>query len=384
MKILADANLKDVESYFSVYGDLTLVPGRDITKANIAEVDVLLVRSVTQVDERLLKDSLVRFVGTGTSGTDHIDLDFLQNAGIRFSHAHGSNAQAVVDYCLSALASVKQRCGEAEFVTTEIGIIGLGAVGGLLARQLLTAGCKVLAVDPLLTRDQQQNYERLGVGFVSLEQAFEMSCVSLHVPLTSRGNFSTRGMITENLLARLPSDCVFINASRGGVVRDEVLFRFLQSRQDVRAVLDVWESEPKPHPGLMESASILTPHIAGYSRNAKSLATEMLAKSFREYLLTTDNKNSEVGNGKNDDDIANLTTLIPGSIEDAVIKSLPLLSYSDEYKNNSKNVTDQAKVFDDYRRTMINRVEFSDFAIDPVNLNEGAVEILRAWGFTII
>ena len=82
---------------------LHLLAGREINAQTIADADALLIRSVTNVDKALLEQSNVKFVGTATSGTDHIDQAYLANNDIIFAHAHGSNAQAVADYCLSAL-----------------------------------------------------------------------------------------------------------------------------------------------------------------------------------------------------------------------------------------------------------------------------------------
>ena len=69
-------------------------------------VDVLLVRSVTRVDEPLLSGSAVKFVGTATSGFDHVDVAYLARNNIAFSHAPGSNANSVVEYVLAAIAAV--------------------------------------------------------------------------------------------------------------------------------------------------------------------------------------------------------------------------------------------------------------------------------------
>jgi erythronate-4-phosphate dehydrogenase len=81
-----------------------MVSGRDITPAIIEKADGLLVRSVTQVDEALLKGSAVRFVGTATAGIDHLDVVALARLGVQWASAPGSNAIAVVEYVLSAIA----------------------------------------------------------------------------------------------------------------------------------------------------------------------------------------------------------------------------------------------------------------------------------------
>src|SRR5690606_19552610 len=97
---------------FAGHGELATTPGRAITADLVRDVDVLLVRSVTRVDAKLLAGSRCRFVGTATSGTDHIDIDWLRAQGIAFADAHGCNAGAVADYVLAALAAIGLADGE--------------------------------------------------------------------------------------------------------------------------------------------------------------------------------------------------------------------------------------------------------------------------------
>ena len=110
MRILADENIPVVDAFFADQGSIRRLPGRAIDRAALAEVDVLLVRSVTEVSRAALAGSPVRFVGTCTIGTDHLDLDYFAEAGIAWSSAPGCNARGVVDYvlgCLLAMAEVR-------------------------------------------------------------------------------------------------------------------------------------------------------------------------------------------------------------------------------------------------------------------------------------
>ena len=214
MKIIADANLKDIEVYFSQFGELHLLAGREINAQTIADADALLIRSVTNVDKALLEQSNVKFVGTATSGTDHIDQAYLANNDIIFAHAHGSNAQAVADYCLSALI------GFSKIITLEekksrVGIVGLGAVGSALARLLKSIDIDVLAYDPLLTEEQRRIAISLGVEFTAvIEDVFDQEAVSIHTPLSFDGKYPTSNMVDLALLARLPNAAVLINAQK--------------------------------------------------------------------------------------------------------------------------------------------------------------------------
>ena len=99
MKIVADTNLYGVQRTFEKIGELVLVPGRELNKSHLKDAEALLVRSITRVDADLLEASSIKFVGTFTSGADHIDNTYLENKGITFADAKGCNANAVVDYC---------------------------------------------------------------------------------------------------------------------------------------------------------------------------------------------------------------------------------------------------------------------------------------------
>ena len=108
MRILADENIPMLE-VFARHGQLRRVAGRSLDRAVLANAEVLLVRSVTQVDQALLAGSQVKFVGTCTIGTDHLDLQYLTQQGIGWASAPGCNARGVVDYVLGALLTLLRR-----------------------------------------------------------------------------------------------------------------------------------------------------------------------------------------------------------------------------------------------------------------------------------
>ena len=86
MKIIADQQISYVQQAFSNIGDVILVNGREIDTDLVQDADILLVRSVTQVDNELLQDSPIKFVATATSGTDHIDIDYLKQSNISYTN----------------------------------------------------------------------------------------------------------------------------------------------------------------------------------------------------------------------------------------------------------------------------------------------------------
>ena len=104
--IIADENISYAEEAFSSFGNLKLLPGREIKRNNLLDADVLIVRSITKVNKDLLEGTRVNFVGTATMGTDHIDLNYLQKNNIYFADAKGCNADAVAEYVFIALSEI--------------------------------------------------------------------------------------------------------------------------------------------------------------------------------------------------------------------------------------------------------------------------------------
>lgn len=277
MLIVADENIPLLDAFFEGFGEIRRVSGRAIDRATVEQADVLLVRSVTNVNRALLEGSKVRFVGTCTIGTDHLDLDYFQQAGITWSSAPGCNARGVVDYVLGSLLTLAEIEG-VDLTRRTYGVVGAGEVGGRLIKVLQGLGWKVLVCDP-----PRQAAE--GGDYVSLEQIIEAcDVISLHTPLTKQGPQSTWHLFDEKRLNQLRSGTWLINASRGPVVNNAALREVLLEREDLQAVLDVWEGEPEVDVALAELCVLATPHIAGYSLDGRQRGTAQVYQAFCDFL----------------------------------------------------------------------------------------------------
>lgn len=280
MLIVADENIPLIEEFFASFGEIRRLPGRQITHADVHDADVLLVRSVTRVDRELLEGSAVKFVGTCTIGTDHLALDDFEHAGIQWASAPGCNARGVVDYVLGSLLTLADIEG-ADLAQRTYGVIGAGEVGGRLVRVLRDLGWKVQVCDPL-----RQAAE--GADYVSLEQIIEQcDVISLHTPLSKSGDFATWHLLDETRLNRLKPGTWLINASRGPVVDNAALRNVLNAREDLQAVLDVWEGEPQVDVELADLCVLATPHIAGYSLDGKQRGTAQIYQALCAFLGQT-------------------------------------------------------------------------------------------------
>ncbi|MDY7218992.1 4-phosphoerythronate dehydrogenase PdxB [Denitrificimonas sp. JX-1] len=276
MQILADENIPMLE-VFERHGQLHRVAGRSLNPEMLKDVEVLLVRSVTQVDKTLLANSKVKFVGTCTIGTDHLDLEYLAERKVGWFSAPGCNARGVVDYVISGLLTLAERTG-ADLTQRCYGVVGAGQVGDRLVQVLRGLGWQVLVCDP--PREQRE-----GGDYVDLKSIIEnCDVISLHTPLTTVGEHSTRHLIGEEQLAALRPGSWLINASRGAVVDNQALKTALKERSDLRAILDVWEGEPQVDVELAQLCDIATAHIAGYSLDGKIRGTEQIYQAFCQYF----------------------------------------------------------------------------------------------------
>ncbi|MFT5781595.1 MAG: erythronate-4-phosphate dehydrogenase [Pseudomonas sp.] len=273
MRIVADENIPLLDEFFAASAQITRLPGRAITAADVQSADVLLVRSVTQVNQQLLAGSAVRFVGTCTIGTDHLDLAYLAKADIRWASAPGCNARGVVDYVLGSLLVLAERTGT-DLNQRTYGVVGAGQVGSRLVKVMRALGWRVLVCDP-------PRAVREGGDYYSLEQLLEQCDVlSVHTPLTIEGPLATRHLLDAERLQALRPDAWLINASRGAVVDNGALYQLLLQRVDVQVVLDVWEGEPLVDVPLAGLCQIATPHIAGYSLDGKLRGTGQIYQAF--------------------------------------------------------------------------------------------------------
>ena len=262
---------------FEKIGKVTALGTSEITKDAVRDADVLIVRSETKVNCELLEGSRVRFVGTVTIGTDHIDKEYLAKNGIAFVSAPGSNSNSVSEYITAALLELACSQGFSLHEKT-IGIIGVGNVGTKVWHKAEALGLRVLLNDPPL--------ERQGSIFPlrSLDELMEADIVTLHVPLTRTGLDATYHLLDEGRIRKMKHHAILLNTSRGAVVETDALKSALLDNHLAAAVLDVWEGEPNINTSLLDLVTVGSPHIAGYSLDGKVNALRMNYEAVCRYL----------------------------------------------------------------------------------------------------
>lgn len=285
LNFLIDENIEHYQHFFADFGQIRTMAGRKIQAQHLNNTDVLLVRSVTQVNAELLSHSPVQFIGSATIGIDHLDTEFFHKKQITWSNASGCNAQAVAEYVITALANIQADC-LVERTHFTLGIVGLGNVGSRLARLALQLGWQVQGYDPLVqTEIHHPNFTQVN----DLYDILQSNAISLHVPLTKTGDYPTYHLFNEQTFAKMPKQSILINSARGEVVKEQALLADIE-RTGRKVVLDVFEHEPTISQDLCDAVSIITPHIAGYSLEGKARGTAMIYQALCQYLGREINK----------------------------------------------------------------------------------------------
>jgi len=153
MKIVCATNMPYVLEAFGTLGEARVIEGRAIAAADVRDAELLALRSTTMVNRQLLEGSAVRFVGTATIGTDHMDIPWLEGHGIRWCYAPGCNANSVSEYVTTALLCLAARHGFTLAGKT-IGVIGVGNVGSRVVTKAEALGLRVLQNDPPRERSE--------------------------------------------------------------------------------------------------------------------------------------------------------------------------------------------------------------------------------------
>ncbi|MDX1459168.1 MAG: 4-phosphoerythronate dehydrogenase PdxB [Marinobacter sp.] len=380
MLIVADENIPLLDSFFEDIGRIHRVSGRAMSPEDVRDADILLVRSVTRVDQALLEGSRVKFVGTATIGTDHVDEQWLASQGIAFSAAPGCNANSVVEYVLNVLSLYAERRGLADWSALSVGIVGVGNVGGELARKLDRLGFSVRLCDPIRAMESEEE------DFVDLDEALGCDVVTLHTPLTTDGDFPTHHLINADRLSTLAGNQLLINTSRGGVIDESALSSRLAGPDAPTVVLDVWQGEPGINPDLVEQVWLATPHIAGYSLEGKVQGTEMVYQAVCRHLGLPARK--KAGQFLPEPALSKLAFTSSADEMWAAVTAMrccydPRRDDTELRRTMSQEESDRRKAFDQLRRDYPVRREFSSVKIQLKGSSRSMQDSFKALGFKL-
>ena len=376
MKIVADENITFGTEAFSTLGEVEAYNGRKISNEILKDADILIVRAITEVNEKLLQNTPVKFVGTTTIGTDHIDLDYLSKNKIAFADAKGCNANSVLEYVFAALFKIAAQ-EKFKLENKTLGVIGDGNIGSKVVRVAETLGMKVKKNDTPL--------ERTGLkGFTDLKDTLNSDIVTFHVPLNMEGIDKTFHLIDKEKLNLIKPGTIIINSSRGPVIDNKVLKSEIK-KKNLKVVLDVWENEPQIDPELLKEVYFATPHIAGHSYEGKVFGTKFVYDKLCKHLNkeikwnpplpVPNDKNKKLIDDKSFEEKMNELISSIYNIEEDNLRMRKILELE---KTKIK------KYFDDLRKGVPKRREFNNYTVKLSEKDKTLEEKLNSLRFKTV
>jgi len=373
MKVVADIKIPYLKGVLEPFFNINYLPADKITNESIRETDILLTRSRTNCNRKLLKGTRVKMIVTATIGFDHIDTAYCDANKIKWTNTPGCNSASVAQYISSVLLNLI-RHNNLLFNETTLGIIGVGNIGSKVERIAKAFGMKVLLNDPPRARIEGDK------DFVTLEQlAVESDIITLHVPLNYSGIDKTFHLVDDIFIKNIGKKPFLINSSRGDVVDGSVLKLALKSGCLSGAVLDVWENEPEIDEELFDLVIYGTPHIAGYSADGKANGTSMAVRTLNdEFKLGIDNwypgTVPEPGNNILTVDCSNKS--MEEILYDVIIKTYDIRKDHELLKNSLED-------FEKLRAGHTFRREFTAYSVQLINDCNNYSEIVRKTGFNL-
>jgi erythronate-4-phosphate dehydrogenase len=373
IKIIIDDKIPYIRGAFENVAEVIYLPGSKTTPEVVKDADAIVTRTRTICNEKLLAGSSVKFIATATIGYDHIDTDYCDAAGIKWTNAPGCNSKSVEQYIASTLMVLAERKGW-NLSEKTIGVVGVGNVGSKVARICEIFGMKVLLNDPPRERAEGSN------AFVSLPQIMsEADIITLHVPLNMKGEDATFHLGNKAFLAALKKKPVLINSCRGEVIETNAVKAALKDGQISAFVCDCWENEPDIDLELMAMSELVTPHIAGYSKDGKATGTLMSVHAISDFFGLGLKSWQPSGIELPENPMIELDG--SGLSEPQLIVKAILSTY--DIRNDDKLFRANPPLFEQLRGDYPTRREFPAFTIRAKNLDNSTLEKLAQLGFKI-
>lgn len=365
MKIVVDCGIPFVKDLLEPYAEVVYLSGEDIRKEDIVDADAMLIRSTTHCTRDFLDDTKVKFIGTATTGFDHIDVDYCRVKKIHWVNAPGCNAKAVAQYVTSAILCFSKKYGFRPSDKT-IGIIGVGQVGQKVERSARLLEMNVMLNDPPRSRNEGEK------NFHSIDSLLNRcDILTFHPNLEKEGPDKTYHMVDAQFFKKLKRPVFLINTARGAIIDTEALKVAMKEGKVIDCALDCWEHEPNVDKELLSSSLIATPHIAGYSSEGKANATRAIVEQLNIFF--------DLGMPKfspslpiPEDPILKIHKNSPHKISSALLYAYDPLKDSELFKLNPDK-------FEEIREHYHLRREYKAFRI--LNAKDADSDILRAFGF---
>lgn len=275
----------------------TKLPKEQLLK-EIKDCDGLIVRSGTKVTAEVIAAAeQLKVVGRAGSGLDNVDTQAASRRGIVVMNTPGGNTVTTAEHTMAMICAMMRRIPQAttslksgkwekdrfmgvEMYNKTLGIVGIGQIGGYLARLAQGMAMHVVAYDPYLAAERARE---MGVEIMELDQLFgRADIISVHTPLTNE----TRSLINAAAIEKMKPGVMIVNCARGGIVNEADLVEALKKKRVAAAAFDVFEQEPvKPdHPLLALDNFICSPHIGAQTAEAQENVAVGIAEQVVDYF----------------------------------------------------------------------------------------------------
>ncbi len=379
MKIVCAETVLLGHEAFSTAGRTTVIADRAITRNDLTDADALIVRSKTNITRELLHGTPVKFVGTATAGTDHIDATYLQEQGIYWCAAPGCNANSVSEYLIAALLVLGRRHGF-DLEGKTIGVIGCGNVGSRVVKKCEALGMRVLRNDPPLAAVSTDP------DFLPLEHVLaESDIVTLHVPLVTHKPWPTEHMADYLFFEQFKPGTIFINAARGSACDYDALLAARHGGAVSRMIVDVWHPEPAFSVDVLKLADLASPHIAGHSYEGKLNGTIACYNELCNFFEIS--KTWNIAASRPPPDVPAIEIDCTGRDDEEVLHDIIRQVYDIETDDRLireaavHSELDRARNFDTLRKNYRMRREFMNTEVDAQNASDKLKRKIRALGF---
>ncbi len=381
MNILYDSNMLHGKTLFSRLGKAKPCAGRTLTNADLQETDLLFIRSTCKLTPELLRNTPVKFVGSGVAGTDHIDFDGLRPLRIKVESAPGCNAESVADWFISALLAIGERQHQT-WAGKTLGIVGVGHVGKIVERFAKEAlGMKCLLCDP-----PRQEREFPPDKFITLDEMLpQCDVITFHTPLTYEGKYATAGLFSGARVRKLKPGAVLFNLARGPICDNALIATMLEMGLLSDAVIDCWEGEPDYAPELAAAAAIVSPHIAGHAYEGRADGTYQVYEAACHFLGESVGKKPAYPKAPH----PKLAIDCTAKSDEAVLREVTKYCCDTEAETQrfrgafSPNTEERRAAFDRLRKTVLHRRLFSATTLTLTNATPQLIRKLQVLGFSI-
>lgn len=364
INVLADKYLYNLESHIPDNINLQCYDPAEGLPTDLGTTHALLIRTVNNINSETLPDisSSLTFVGTASAGSDHVDVNYLNEQGITFTNAAGCNARSVAEYIATALLIWSEE-KDVNLTKLSVGIIGVGQVGTQVERLLNKLGIPFVRYDPPRA-NRENNFDS-----ASLDEVLACNVLTFHTPLTRGGNHPTHHWLDAEKLSGRSYELI-LNTSRGGVIDEEALLRAVTNDTVDDIIIDTWEDEPDFSLATAEKTFLKTPHIAGYSEQAKDRATKIVVQAMLNHFnIPIDNNEGSQNARMVKQDMENfsslsdlLTTLHPIRKYEAELKKI-IADYPDERGKHFNKLRAEYPLRHEFPQTFLPTAYFERFPV---------------------